>query len=510
MDRRQSTTRENTKMSVKNGQVAIGREFFAKIKLDYADWRWAMVREFLQNSFDAPGCDQVEISVKRKGEHTELIVRNNGEPMTDDVLFNKLLTLGGSGKNFEGENTGGFGVAKSLLYYTHLWYTIVTGSTRVTGNGAQFATEKVKHFPGTQSSVMIEGDEVENLESMVRRFAGFAQWKGTIKLNGHKLTCDLRKGARRRDLGWGVVYTNHSFSNTCIVRINGQPMFTRYTRFKGCVIVELNGKAFETLTSNRDGLNGRYANELSDLLTAIAVDKRSALREQKADYKRYLGEKLKNEAKQPKVAAKTLADLIDVASLEDLVAAGPTGEVAPPTATVNGGGSGIRVIRVAQQDVASVTLNHEFIVKNTTGMVTPAYHVPGDEFSRYSSELVRAWVAVLLKIHQIMETSAEFSVGFVFDEENVAECERGAYGLVYYINPVRVVCQRDKPQCRSFKARYTGAWTNRFDIIASAIHEFVHGAYGLMEHDEDYAAKLTEVMGEVMGHARELSALFRQ
>jgi hypothetical protein len=30
--------------------IKIGREFFAKSKADYADWRWAWVREISQNT----------------------------------------------------------------------------------------------------------------------------------------------------------------------------------------------------------------------------------------------------------------------------------------------------------------------------------------------------------------------------------------------------------------------------------------------------------------------------
>lgn len=488
-----------------DGQVKIGREFFAKIKNDYANWRWALIREFLQNCFDAPGCKTVEIVVAKAGANTQLTVRNDGEPMIEDVLVNKLLTLGGSGKNFDGENAGGFGVAKSLLYYTHLQYRIRTGRLSVVGEGAQYKIGKAANYDGTESIVTIEGDEVTALVTEIERFAAFAQWKGRLTLNGRTLETDLRKGARRKDLTWGVVYSNQSFSNACIVRLNGQPMFTRFCRHKGCILIELTGKASNTLTSNRDSLRGDYASELSDLLTALAVDKRSALKEQKAEYKRYLGDKLRNEAKQPKKAEQTLGDLIDVAALADLIAAGPKTERTPDTVA----GGGIKLIVEDKQDVHEVKLGHEFILKNATGMVTPAYHTPGDQFSSYSKDLIRCWVAALLKLYAIHGISGEFSVGFVFDDDSVAEFEHGVYGNVYYINPTRTVCQRKNTACRSFKSRYTGAWTNRFEILSVAAHEFVHGAFGLKEHDEDYAGKLTEVISKVIEHAKELTPIFR-
>lgn len=485
-------------------QVKIGREFFAKIKNDYADWEWALIREFLQNSFDAPGCDEVTITVEDVGDTTELLVWNNGDAMTHDILFNKLLTLGGSGKNFEGENTGGFGVAKSLLYYTHLSYKIQTGKFVVEGSGASYTVQEQKPILGTSSKVVIEGNHASILVNEAEKFAKMSQWKGKLTVNGETLNTDLKKGARRKDLGWGVVYTNNSFSNTCIVRVNGQPMFTRFTRYKGCVLIELTGKALNTLTSNRDSLRSNFNSELSDLLTALAVDKRSALREQKAAYKRYIGEKIKSEASKPKAAAQNLDDMIDVAALMTEVFNGPTTESAPGTSK-----AGIATTVESRVNV-NVSIGNEFILKNTTGMVTPSYFEPGEKFSRYSKELIKAWAACLLKIYQIHGISGEFSVGFVLDDESEAEFERsGAYGDVYYLNPARVVCQKSQPTCRSFKARFVGAWTNRFQIVSLAAHEFVHGAFNLSEHDEDYAGKLTDVMALVLENFKDFAPLFR-
>lgn len=507
------------------GQVKIGREFFSKIKNDYADWRWALVREFLQNSFDAPGCSEVEVDIRGgEGAMTVLTVRNNGAPMTRDILVNKLLTLGGSGKNFEGENTGGFGVAKSLLYYCHLGYRIRTGEMLVEGEGAQYRI-KPDDFDGTESSIRVQGDEVQALCSMVKRFASFAQWKGQLTLNGLSLSCSLHKGHRRKDLGWGVVYTNNSFSNQCIIRINGQPMFTMFTRFKGCVLVELTGKAVETLTSNRDALKHKLQSELSDLLTALAVDKKSALREQKAEYKRYKGEMQKNEAKKPKEADGGLAaafaptDLLKQLGLPSPAVGQdggtPIGEkgtetpgvrVEPVPESARGGGGSIKVVAVSREEETTISVGPQFILKNCSGMKTPVRFVPGEKFAKGSKELVLSWTALLLKLYQLHNVSGEFSVGFVIDEESEAEHEMSStYGRVYYINPTKMIESEGK---RRLETRYDSVWGDRFRIISTAAHEFVHGL-GFKEHDEDYSSKLTEVMEVVLQHMEELSALCR-
>lgn len=56
------------------GQVKIGHQFFTKIKADYADWQWALIREFLQNCFDAPGCRNVNIQIGYTDHGTVLTV----------------------------------------------------------------------------------------------------------------------------------------------------------------------------------------------------------------------------------------------------------------------------------------------------------------------------------------------------------------------------------------------------------------------------------------------------
>lgn len=484
-------------------QIKIGREFFSKIRNDYASWTWAMAREFCQNSFDS-GADEVRVTVSPSSldpANTELVVSNNGTPMTEDILVNKLLTLGGSGKNFQAGATGGFGVAKSLLYCMNLDYKIITGDLFVQGSGAEYTIEPNKvREAGTTSIVTIEGDHVEELISRFQAFAALSQWDGTFTMNGEVLQTNLKKGSRRRDLGWGVVYTNRSATNRLVVRMNGAPMFVRSCSYKGCVLIELTGESKDTLTSNRDSLRGELASELQELVTQIAVDKRSALRDQKAAYKRFMGEKLRAEAAAPKGTGVSVAELVGVDIVSELLVRSE-GRACASSA-------GIAVQTVSAEE-SEVSLGHEFIMKNTTGLVTPEYYQPGELFSKYSRDLVRVWAGCLVKLHQILGHSAAFSVGFILDEENEAEFERGDYGHVYYLNPARLVSQQDRPQCRSFRARYTGAWSNRFEILSLAVHEFVHGAYNLHRHDEDYSSRLTEVTGVVFANLKEFNPVFK-
>ena len=115
------------------------------------------------------------------------------------------------------------------------------------------------------------------------------------------------------------------------------------------------------------------------------------------------------------------------------------------------------------------------------------------------------WARVLTTLHRMFGNSTPFSVGFILDEESIAEHEKsGKFGTVYYINPAKVVKQASGS--RSFKKRYK--LTDRHEILATAVHEFVHGL-GYSEHGEDFASKLTEVVAVVMRQMKEFNKCFK-
>ncbi len=469
----------------------IGREFFAKAKADYADWRYSWVREIAQNSMDC-GSARIDVTVEREGPNTRVSVGNDGQPMTRDVLVDKFLTLGGSAKDC---GVGGFGKAKELLVCCHLRWSIRTGTMLAEGEGGEYElTDDLEPLHGTTTTVLMEGDEASRIVAMFERFATLAQWKGTLTVNGRVLATDLRKGSPRREYEWGRVYTNQQHSNLLVVRIGGQPMFTRNIRYKGCVLVELTGTSAQRLVASRDRLQYRYNDELDALLGELAVDTRSALKQQRAEYKRYLGEKVRAEGRRPKAQPG-----LNVAAL--VQAAGES----EPSSQEQGS---IRAVAVSREDHA-VTVGPEFICKQCAGMETPAYYLPGDQFSAYSRGLVRAWASTLKRLYELHGLEGSFSVGFVFDEGCRAECEQSAeYGLVYYLSTAEVVKQAAS-NSRSFRARFSSAWAARFEIMSLAAHEFVHGAFGLGQHTEDFAAKLTDVMAVMIANARDFAQYYR-
>jgi len=495
--------------------VTIGPEFFIKAKKDYTDWRFALVREFFQNCMDC-GSTRIVVDTSEANGTTSLSVTNDGEPMTQDVLINKLLSLGSSGKNFEG-TTGGFGKAKEILYFCHERYMIHSGSLIVEGSGAAYDLQIDAPFlSGTKSDIVIDGYHESDLLMAIRKFIGFAQWDGVFVINGDEFKGDLRKGSPRRDLGFGMVYSNRSFRYQMIVRINGIPMFVKGINLDRCVVVELKGKSDEILTANRDGLLEPFGGDLSSFVTELAVDKRSALKDRRRGprYIQYRGTKMCHVRQ------------LDVLNVVEAAAA----PVTSPSPTSQ---PGVRVDANEQVHAAAyseareqgpevagdydmevsvpaprlvATLGTNFILKNETDLKIPAYYDPGSgEFSEYSRKLVRIWGRLMIEMHRLFDTEAEFSIGFVFDEDSEAEFEDRSYGQVYYLNPCKIVEQKYS-NSKSFQKRFK--LTERGRLIAIAAHEFVHGL-GKDWHDESYANKLTDVLGVVLSNASRFTWCFK-
>lgn len=486
--------------------VQIGPQFFLKAKNDYADWRWAIIREFMQNSIDC-GSRYIDIIIKLEGDNTRLIVANDGSPMDENELVDKLLALGESGKDFVG-TVGGFGKAKEILYFCHLGYQIRTGSFRVVGSGAGYNLEDAAWFHGTESSILIEGDEVEELINRVKRYAAECQWRGELSLNSERLDTNLRKGSRRRDLGWAVIYTNKTFPHRLIVRIDGMPMFSRYVNIDRCVLVEVNRSSKEALTSNRDGLVSEYRHKLEAWVDELTTDESTALRDEPTiSYHYFQGEKQQHsganaEAVQELVTAAYATIPQPIADPEEET---PTLGVDRPVAYDDGPSTPRE--RSDFMTPLPASCSYEFIVKNTTGLQVLTYYMPYG-FSSYARKLATTWIKCLLELHRFFGIEGEFSVGFVLHDKAEAQYEENErYGRVYYINPT-VVVEQSCSRSRSLKKRWKFNNAGNYAILATAVHEILHGM-GYHPHDEAYASKLTDLMGTVMANKRRFHSCFR-
>lgn len=178
------------------GQVVIGPEFFKKSVMDYQDWRWALVREFLQNSIDAQST-AIDLVLTSEG----MKVADNGIGMDEDVLLNKLLRLGESGKNFQ-DTVGGFGKAKEILYFLHQSYSIRTRTFVLRGQGSAFELQSgLPYVQGVVSEIAFQ-DEFKLAEASVREYVRHVSFDGRITLNGQALDTDAALGRCIRKGDW--------------------------------------------------------------------------------------------------------------------------------------------------------------------------------------------------------------------------------------------------------------------------------------------------------------------
>ena len=261
-------------------QVQVPHSYFRKAKMEYADWRWAMIREFIQNSYDAQATTiDFRLTVNDR-DAIELSVDDDGIGMDRDTLENVLLCMGGSRKP-EGA-IGGFGYAKAILFFAHQSYTIRTQGLCVEGSGGEYRLSAGNTVvAGTQITVELDDDSGlfdewrERIEQYTAAcYMEYATGRPvSIRLDGEELP-------QNNDSTYdfyvqtpvGTVWYNEEPDNCrseFVVFVSGLPMFTEtfYSRTNQSALVggiELeSGSAL--LTANRDGFNA----ETSDLFAKV-------------------------------------------------------------------------------------------------------------------------------------------------------------------------------------------------------------------------------------------------
>ncbi len=486
-------------------QVKIGPNFFRKEKNAYSDWKWAFAREFAQNCLDS-NASQIDVSIETIGEEVCVTVTNNGETMTEDIIVGKLLSLGESGKNFEG-TVGGFGMAKTLLYMSNERYTILSGTHKVTGCGGDYTLEECTPFAGTKSIVHIKGDEdlAKSLLSSFKRFIRMCQCPNVkFFLNGTQWDGNLKKGSRRREFDWGTVYTNKSFPNTLIVRLGGMPMFTQYIDNPRCVVVELQGKSGDVLTANRDGLQWNQRQQLNEFVRQLSVDSISALKDTNTTtYTHYRGDRLK-----AKDAKGSMSELISAAYANVQKAPAPTADEAAEFVVEVGVPVRLNEQResVEFEESKQAVISHEFLIRSELGKMMIPEHFTPEAFSEYSARLVRIWASLMLEIHNLFGNTNDFGVGFVFNETAEAMCEKtAAYGTVFYINPC--IVKYNSFGGRSLAKRWKLNSAGKFKLLMDAVHEYCH--LQVSEHNEEFASHLTDLSAIVVQNLKLFHRCFR-
>jgi hypothetical protein len=273
-------------------QVQVPHSYFQKAKTEYSDWRWATVREFVQNSYDAQA-NKIDFRLTlNSAGRIELVVIDDGVGMDQDVLENVLLCMGGSRKPHGA--IGGFGYAKAILFFAHHCYSIRTQNLLVVGSGGEYrlTTEDIQ-VPGTRIVVELDDDPdmFEAWRDGITTYVAACYMEYTtgraveISLDGQVLE---QNNDRSYDYGvrsvlgdiWYDEVPNTSRS-AFVVSVQGLPMFTEfeYSSTNESALVgglEL-GAGSAALTANRDGFTSGYSAQFSEVVGNL-VENHSAVR----------------------------------------------------------------------------------------------------------------------------------------------------------------------------------------------------------------------------------------
>ena len=273
-------------------QVQIPHRYFQKAKSEYSDWRYAMIREFIQNSYDALAESiDFSLSVNDDGQ-LELTVADDGIGMDQDTLENVLLCMGGT-KKLDG-SIGGFGYAKAILFFAHHQYSIQTLDLRVEGCGGEYSlTHQAESIVGTRVVVELDDDSSmldvwqEQIRSYVSTcFLEYATGRAVcIRLDGEVLPQNndrIYEFNLQTPLGamWYDEVKDTSRS-AFVVSVAGLPMFeeaiyqnSNETSLVGGIELE-GGSAM--LTANRDGFVSSVRDEFAEVAGSL-VQSQSAIR----------------------------------------------------------------------------------------------------------------------------------------------------------------------------------------------------------------------------------------
>lgn len=273
-------------------QVQVPHSYFQKAKTEYSDWRWAMIREFIQNSYDAQATAidfRLAVNADRR---IELEVDDDGVGMDQDVLENVLLCMGGSRK--PSGAIGGFGYAKAILFFAHHGYTIRTHDLLVQGSGGEYRlTTEDGSVSGTRIVVELDDDPdmFEAWRDGITNYVAASYMEYTtgraveISLDGQVLE---QNNDRSYDFGvrsvlgdiWYDEVANTSRS-AFVVSVQGLPMFTEFEFASTNECALIGGLELEAgsaaLTANRDGFTSAFSAQFSEVLGNL-VQNHSAVR----------------------------------------------------------------------------------------------------------------------------------------------------------------------------------------------------------------------------------------
>jgi hypothetical protein len=422
-------------------RIKIGPDFFAKSILDYSDWPRALVREVLQNAFDA-GSTRVDVTTEDNG----IKVEDNGCGMTENILREKLLSLGSSGKNFTCGNVGGFGKAKELLYFGQKRYSIYTNGLACHGEGGDYeisANDTVSK--GTTSIISFE--RPKDWASLFKDFLQKCDVGCQVYLNGEKVAKGCKCGELVREWSFGKLYTGGP-KDMMLVRVHGIYMHHRYVTSSG-LILELNEPSYEKLNANRDSVKWELVSKLDEYANRCATEAEASEPPKKIVEKIWRG---------------------NVAALRR----GGGGQ---------GGGQGTGSVQMVEYEGACDFMT-DFVVESEMGDIP--YNWYPDRMTGYQKWIACAWVVAILELQRIRKDGKFFRIGWIFSDNIMAAFGRSSG--TYLLNPCKA---------GTFEPVIEKNRQGASIVLARAIHEYCHDRAG-SAHNERFASEQTHLTEQIL------------
>ena len=303
-------------------KISIGKSFFTKELSGYSNWRWAFVRELIQNSLDA-GSTRLDFSfqaIQTEDNRTtyRFILHDNGCGMDATVLKDVYFCLGETTKQSD-QTVGGFGRARILTCFAHERYRIDTQDQRVEGTGGEYRHEQQQNWvSGCRVEVDLDReftgyyDETGRFREHVQSFFERSELKKlTVTWNGEPLAWESKHVMPRSEKNRIIVYDrdqspigvlgftkkpktlkDKNESGFMLIRSHGVLMFESNYRVPygyHCILELEPSRARSLLTSNRDGLrcdyeSGNPEGALVDLFSKIQSEDVTFL-QKKAGYR---------------------------------------------------------------------------------------------------------------------------------------------------------------------------------------------------------------------------------
>lgn len=526
-----SRTRSNPpELSPEGRKISISREFFVTALRDYENWREKYFREAIQNSYDA-GATQIDITSKQNADGTWTVtVTDDGGGMSEDVLLNKFLVLGGTTKVGVAGSAGGFGKAKELLVLPWLSWKIHSRDIEAAGSGIEYTIKRVEMIHGTVLEVIMPNDNHADTPQAISMIEKSYLPKISFTVNGSKFKADLKaSGEPIEVIGnkaelYFVKADNARSLSYMLVRTKGLFMFEIYIgdAIPGYVIAELTAPSIEILTANRDGFRDyQVKREIAKFGERVAKDTLSALRSKKGLIRQKFVGTGKFKAKQMAADAivavgpihepknKSGSQLSDAAVervaavLADRDERDSVGAVSVDTARVM---LSTRILGSdhAESMVKQLVWQPDFYIVNDI----ENFKVPKKFFPETMTPTVRkiaaTWTEMCRFVLIQLGSDSEFGVGFIFSESTLAgylsDNDEGESGQWLMLNPFKKLQSRDMMWSPSHTADLQ--W-----LYAAAIHEATHMADGISYHDEAFAAALTKNMAKCADGFRKIKQI---